>query len=124
MNLAQANRPFFRHLFVAGSSVVVDRLPAGNQQPERDVGVFGQNVVAPTSDGLHGRQSNTPHGAAILGHGAQVHARLLIDLVACRALHVEQACEQVFAHIARHHAAHDRTDFGVEERRHQLPDQR
>ena len=67
---------------------------------------------------LHSR-----HGAAMLGHEAKVHARLLIHLVAARPFQVEQTREQIRARIHRHHTAHHAADFQIKERRYQLLDQ-
>ncbi len=56
----------------------------------------------------------------MLGHEAEVHAGLLIDLVAAGPFQIQQACEQIRSGIHRHHAAHDSPDFRIKEWCHEL----
>ena len=122
-DLLDAHRPGLGDLLVALGAVLVDHLPPREHQAEGDVGVLGQGIVAPAA---HAEQRLAPHpadGAAILGDESQIHAGLLVHLVAAGALEVEQSGEERSAHVDRHHPAHDRADLGIEERRHQLLDE-
>ena len=77
----------------------------------------------PAADRVQRRDPDAAHRAAVLRHQSQVHARLLVDLVAAGALQVQQPGQQVGAAVLRHHAAHHRADLRVEEGGHQPPDQ-
>lgn len=89
LDLAHAYRPVLGHFFVTFGPVVVDGEPAPQQQPVGEVGVFGQHVVVPAAHRFQGADADAADGATVLRHQAQVHAGLLVDLVATGAFQVQ-----------------------------------
>ena len=122
-DLAVALLPDLRYFLVALAAILVDGLEAAQQQAEGEVGVLGVGVLAPAADGAHRGYPHATDGPAVLRYQSEVHARLLIDLVAAGTLEVEQPCEQVAIGVMWHHAAHHGADLGIEKRRDELFDQ-
>ena len=114
-HLLHALGPGLGHLLVALAAVLVDRLPASEQQAEGRVGVLGQAADVPAADGLEGRLADPPDGPSVLRDEIEIHPGLLVDLVAPRALEIQQAGQQVVSGVDRDHAPHHRADLGVEE---------
>src|SRR5580692_7113976 len=59
----------------------------------------------------------------MLRYEAEIHSRLLIDLITTRSFQIQQTREQVRTRIHRHYSAHYAAHFDIEERRNQLLDQ-
>lgn len=118
-DLADAYGPRLGTLLVALGAVDVRHAPAVRHEVAGDVGVLGERRRAPAADGLQRRAPQAAAGAAVLGHEAEVHARLLVDLVAARPLQVLKAREEVRAGVDRDHTAHHGAHEGVGERRHE-----
>ena len=123
-DLPHADRPSLRHFFVALGSIFVYRLPSRQQQTVGKVGILGEGVLIPAANFIERALANTRHRPSVLRHQVQIHARLLIDLVATRALQIEQARQTFLSDIQGHNPAHDGSNLGVEERGHQLAEQR
>ncbi len=93
-DLFDPHRPGFRNFFVALRAVLVDGFPAVQQQPVSEVGVLGQGVVVPAADFAQSAQPHAGNRASMLRHQTQVHARLLVYLIAAGALQIQKTREQ------------------------------
>jgi len=115
--LAAADVPILRDLFVAFGAVHIGGTPAAEEEGEGKVGVFGEGFWVPSADGAEGSGANATDGAAELGGEAEVEAGLLDGLVAGGAFKRKKAGEEAVADVVGDDAAHDGADFGVEEGR-------
>ena len=111
--------PRLGHLLVALGAVLVHDLPPTHHETNGEVGVFGKRVGAPATHIVQRQATHATHRSTVLRNEREIHARLLVHLVAAGTLEVEQPREQIAPSVLRHHAPHDSANLRIEERSHQ-----
>src|SRR5262249_6297356 len=85
---------------------------------------FRECVLMPSTHFFERAPADSRHCTAILRNQPQVHARLLVYLVAAGAFQIQQSREQFPSNIQGHHPAHNAANLGIKKWSHQLPYER